>query len=75
MRSFWPCLVVILAGLVVAAGSAVALAGSPPARGGPALSVTTKAPPLQKQGRGYRTYPAIALIGQDGRLHFYRIVR
>jgi hypothetical protein len=67
-------LAVMLAGAALAAGSAVALATTPSARGGAAIPVTTKAPPLQKQGRGYRTYPLYVVMATDGRLHFYRFV-
>lgn len=51
LRSFWPCLAVMLAGLVLAAGSAVALVTTSTSRGAP---VTTKAPPKPKLERGFQ---------------------
>lgn len=52
MRSFAPCVVVIVAGLALGLGSVVAMATDPGSRGGEARPVTTKAPPLPKQKRG-----------------------
>lgn len=50
-----PALVVMLAGALLALGSAIALAASPAARGGqarPTVAKTTRAPLLPKQKRG-----------------------
>lgn len=55
MKSFAPCLAVVLAGVVLMMGAAVAMATDPGARGGHAVTIvptTTKTPALPKQNRG-----------------------
>lgn len=47
------CIAVTLTGVAITISSAVAFAGAPPARGGQAVPVTSKAPLLQKQKRGW----------------------
>jgi hypothetical protein len=57
------CLATSLIGVVLMLGSVVAMATTPHARGGRAVPVTTKAPPLPKQKRGY----SLPLRKQRGR--------
>lgn len=56
MKSFAPCLAVILTGLALMVGAAVAMATDPGARGGQAIAAprttNTPTPPHSRQSRG-----------------------